>query len=143
MNIEQIRELSKIMDETGLTCLELTEGETVLRLEKAPAVCAPAPAVPAALPGPAAVEPGAPAAPAARGEAVKSPLVGVFYSSPSPDAPAFVKAGSKVRVGDVLCIVEAMKVMNEITAERDGEILEVCASDGQVVEYGQPLFMIG
>ena len=73
---------------------------------------------------------------------VKSPLVGVYYASSAPDAAPFVTVGSKVRQGDVLCIVEAMKLMNEIKAECDGEIAEICAQDGQIVEYGQTLFKI-
>ncbi len=73
---------------------------------------------------------------------VKSPMVGVFYDSPSPDAEPYVKVGSKVKKGDVLCIIEAMKLMNEITAQVDGEIVDVCAQNGQVVEYNQPLFKI-
>ena len=71
---------------------------------------------------------------------VKSPMVGVFYAAPSPDAQPFVQVGSKVKKGDVLCIIEAMKLMNEITAEQDGTIVEICAQNGQAVEYGTPLF---
>ena len=73
---------------------------------------------------------------------VVSPMVGVFYASPSPDDPPFVKVGQKVHKGDVLCIIEAMKLMNEITAEEDGEIIDVCATNGSVVEYGQTLFKL-
>ena len=71
---------------------------------------------------------------------VTSPMVGVFYASPSPTDPPFVTVGSKVKKGDVLCIIEAMKLMNEITAEEDGEIIDICAGNGSVVEYGQILF---
>ena len=73
---------------------------------------------------------------------VKSPLVGVFYASPAPDAEPFVKVGDKVKKGDVLCIVEAMKLMNEITASHDGEIVDVCIQNGSVVEFGQTLFKL-
>ncbi len=73
---------------------------------------------------------------------VKSPMVGVFYAAPSPDAEPFVQVGSKVKKGDVLCIIEAMKLMNEITAEQDGEIVDICVQNGDVVEYGQTLFKI-
>lgn len=78
----------------------------------------------------------------AEGEAVASPMVGVFYSAPAPDKEPYVTVGSKVNKGDVLCLIEAMKLMNEVTAEKSGEISEVCVENGQVVEYGQPLFMI-
>ena len=76
------------------------------------------------------------------GNTVKSPMVGTFYSKPSPDAKAFVEVGSKVKKGDVLCIIEAMKLMNEIESEYDGEIVEVCVKDGEIVDYGKPLFII-
>ena len=73
---------------------------------------------------------------------VKSPMVGTFYSKPSPDAKAYVEVGSKVKKGDILCIVEAMKLMNEIESEFDGEVIEVCVKDGDVVDYGKPLFKL-
>ena len=76
------------------------------------------------------------------GTPVESPMVGVFYAAPSPDSEPYVTVGSKVSKGDVLCLIEAMKLMNEVTAEKSGEITAVCAENGQVVEYGQPLFMI-
>ena len=75
-----------------------------------------------------------------RAREIKSPMVGVFYSAPAPDAKPFVEVGSKVKTGDVVCIVEAMKLMNEIMAEQDGEILEICVENGQVVDYGCRLF---
>jgi acetyl-CoA carboxylase biotin carboxyl carrier protein len=105
----------------------------------APAVAAPAPAAPVAgapAPAPAAVDPHAGA------HIVKSPIVGTFYPSPSPDAEAFVKVGDRVDVGKVLCIVEAMKLMNEIESDAAGEIVAVLAKPGQPVEYGQPLFAV-
>ncbi len=77
-----------------------------------------------------------------RGKAVKSPMVGVFYAKPAPDEKPFVTVGSRVEKGDVLCIIEAMKLMNEITADLEGEITEVCVSDGDIVEFGQPLFYL-
>ncbi|MCI8342711.1 MAG: acetyl-CoA carboxylase biotin carboxyl carrier protein [Firmicutes bacterium] len=76
------------------------------------------------------------------GNAVKAPIVGTFYASPAPDKPSFVSIGSKVKKGDVLCIIEAMKVMNEIVSEFDGEVVEICAKDGELVEYGMQLFTI-
>ena len=78
----------------------------------------------------------------AEGTPVTSPMVGVFYAAPAPDKEPYVSVGSKVNKGDVLCLIEAMKLMNEVTAEKSGEIVEVCVENGQVVEYGQPLFMI-
>lgn len=78
-----------------------------------------------------------------KGNVVKAPLVGTFYNSASPDKPAYAPLGKKVKKGDVLCIIEAMKIMNEVVSEFDGEVLEVCAENEQLVEYGQPLFVIG
>ena len=133
MDEANIRRYAQLMKELELTGLEITEGDTVVRLERgvaAPVLAAPAASAPQS----------APAAPAARGTPVCSPMVGVFYVAPSEDAAPFVSAGDRVKQGDVLCIIEAMKLMNEITAERDGVIAEVCATDGQTVEYGTVLF---
>ena len=82
------------------------------------------------------------AAPAANLHAIKSPLAGVFYDSPSPDDEPFVKVGDKVKKGDTLCLIESMKVMNELTADTDGEIAEICAENGQIVEYSQVIYRI-
>ena len=158
MNIQKIRELAKIMSETGLTSLHLTEGVLDIHLER------PAKEGAGAVWGKeeAADENNAQAdRDSARQEepaqheilsekpqenqelkTVCSPMVGVFYDSPSPDAPPFVRVGSKVKKGDVLCIIEAMKLMNEITAECDGEITAVCIKSGEVAEYGQTLFEV-
>ncbi len=160
MNIQDIKELAKIMQETGITSLHLTEGALDISMERNTA--APAPAVqPVAVQAPVAVpvpepELSAPTAEPAAVEPqavgttidfnhiteVKSPMVGVFYAAPSPDAQPYVQVGSKVKKGDVLCIIEAMKLMNEITAEQDGEIVDICVQSGQVVEYSQTLFKI-
>ncbi len=155
MNLEEIKTLAEIMSENGLTTIEIIEGETNIRLEKNPPApaCVPAapmpmmPAAPApAAPAAAAPAEAAPAAPAAGNFSnlteVKSPMVGVFYDSPSPEADPYVKVGDKVKKGDVLCIIEAMKLLNEITAEQDGEIVDICAHNADVVEYGQTLFKI-
>lgn len=155
MNLEEIKALAEILSDTGLTTIEITEGETNIRLVKNPPApaCVPAapmpmmPAAPAPV-APAAAAPveAAPAAPAAGNFSnlteVKSPMVGVFYDSPSPEADPYVKVGDKVKKGDVLCIIEAMKLLNEITAEQDGEIVDICAHNADVVEYGQTLFKI-
>ena len=149
MNIKQIRELAQIVSENGLSAIEVAEGENRVRIERAVAAPAAVPAV-VSMPAPAAA-PTAPApAPAAeetnvdfnRTREIKSPMVGVFYAAPSPDAKPFVEVGSKVKKGDIVCIVEAMKLMNEITAEFDGEVVDVCVHNGDVVEYGQTLFKL-
>lgn len=162
MKIEEIRELAQIMKENGLGMLELQEDGTNLRMEAASAAAPAAPAVvpvvqavPAAAPvqaAPAAPASAASAAPVATQDGtpvdfynlkeVKSPMVGVFYQAPSPEADPYVRVGSKVKKGDVLCVIEAMKLLNEITADTDGEIVDVCVENGQLVEYGQVLFKI-
>lgn len=139
MDIKNIEALADIVKNYGLTALEYEDGESKIKLKKE-AVSAPAaaPAVQSA--------PQTESAPAKTGEAdgkpVKAPMVGVFYAAASPDEEPFVSVGDKVKKGDVLCIIEAMKLMNEITADSDGEIVQVCAENEQVVEYGQTLFVI-
>lgn len=157
MKLEEIRELVSLLEESKLNVLEISEGESRIRLEKAvPVMPAPVMAAPAAAAVP--VMPAMPAVPAASGafraeadsdaegahsgKPVKSPMVGVFYSASAPGEEPFVSVGSRVEKGDVLCIVEAMKLMNEISAETSGEITEICVEDGEVVEFGQPLFYI-
>ncbi|HIQ81622.1 MAG TPA: acetyl-CoA carboxylase biotin carboxyl carrier protein [Candidatus Pullichristensenella stercorigallinarum] len=146
MNVKQIRELAQIARENGLSAIEITEGESHVRIERA---TAPAPAaVPAPVAAP--VEAAPAAAPAHeetnvdfnRAREIKSPMVGVFYAAPSPDAKPFVEVGSRVKKGDVVCIVEAMKLMNEIAAEFDGEVVDICVRNGEVVEFGQTLFKL-
>lgn len=145
MNMKQIRELMALVKENDLTAFELTEGDTHIVMKRelcAPApACAPvyAPAVPAAPASAVAEELGVNFADAAE---IKSPMPGIFYAAPSPDAEPYVRVGSRVKKGDVVCIIEAMKLMNEITADQDGEILDVCLENGAVVEYGQTLFKI-
>ena len=143
MNKKSIREYAKLMKELDLTGLEITEGDKVIRLERQIQVKEVISAVPAQ-----AAE-AAPAAAEQPGEAsnsnlfeVTSPIVGVFYASPTENSDPFVKVGDRVKKGDILCIVEAMKLMNEITAECDGTIAEVCLENGDVVEYGTVLFKI-
>ena len=135
-----------------MSVLEVTEGDLKIHFERPtadsvpmilPAVApAAASAVPAAAPAASAEAPGTQPVDFNNITEVKSPMVGVFYDSPSPDSEPYVKVGSRVKKGDVLCIIEAMKLMNEITAQVDGEIVDVCAQNGQVVEYNQPLFKI-
>jgi len=140
VDVERIRELAQILSEAGLTLLEVAEGETRIRLERAGAQPGPMPApVLPALPVP---EPAASAVDFNNVQEVKSPMVGVFYAAPSPESPPFVKRGDRVRRGDVLCIIEAMKLLNEIVAEVDGEIADICVENGQVVEFSQTLFKV-
>ena len=148
MKMSDIRTLAELVEKHGLTALDYAEGEAHIRIERTPAPVAAAvpavPAAPAAAPAPAA-EPVKDEDAGAYFNAAKmvlSPMVGVFYASPSPSDPPFVTVGSKVKKGDVLCIIEAMKLMNEITAEEDGEIIDICAANGSVVEYGQILFKL-
>lgn len=156
MNIQEIRELAKIMSETGLTSLHLTEGVLDIHLERPAKEGAVRVKEEAARENNAQTEqentqrkeilreelPAEKPQEKQEPKTVCSPMVGVFYASPSPDAPPFVQVGSKVKKGDVLCIIEAMKLMNEITAECDGEIAAVCIKSGEVAEYGQILFEV-
>lgn len=145
MDIKQIKEIVRTMKENGLTLFELTEGEVSLRMERKETVVSAVNPVPAAalqeIPKVAGAEPThAPIFDDTK--LIKSPMVGVFFAAASPDAKPYVEAGSRVKKGDTLCVIEAMKLLNEITADRDGEIMEVCAADGEAVEYSQVLFKI-
>jgi acetyl-CoA carboxylase biotin carboxyl carrier protein len=144
MEIKYISSLVEIASSNNLTKLEITEGETKIVIEKNVSSGITMPI----LHDVAVVD--KPVASVSKGShdeldfshltAVKSPIVGVFYSSPSPESPAFVSIGNKVKKGDVLCIIEAMKLMNEITAEQDGEIVDICIKNGDIAEFGQVLF---
>jgi acetyl-CoA carboxylase biotin carboxyl carrier protein len=151
MDLRKLKKLIDLVQESGIAELEITEGEEKVKIVKGGAVSlAPGPMP---LPAPAAPEaraaPAAPAAPAAEPEAgqeghvVKAPMVGTFYRSPSPDAKPFVEVGQVVKEGDVVCIIEAMKLMNEIDADAAGVIKAILVENGQPVEYGQPLFILG
>ncbi len=145
MKIEDIRALAAIMSENSLSAIEIEECGTRLVLKRENAQTA---TVPAAVPVPAPVQSVQPEPKDDRGVdfndvvEIKSPLVGVFYSAPSPESSPYVKVGDHVKKGDVLCVVEAMKLMNEITASQDGEIVDICVQNGSVVEYGQTLFKL-
>ena len=152
MDIRKIKKLIELLEESGLAEIEITEGEESVRIARAtpgpPAVThyASAP-LPTAAPAPAAPPAAAPAAPAAAPAArdenlVTSPMVGTFYASPAPGAKSFVEVGQEVRVGQVLCIIEAMKMMNQIESERAGKVVAILARNGEPVEFGQPLFAI-
>ena len=144
MDLKEIKALIDLMQKNGLTAFEMEKDGFRISLAKeagyAPAMAyAAPPAAPvAAVPAPAAAQ--SEAAPAASGKEIPSPMVGTFYSSPSPESPAFVKVGQKVTPDTVVCIIEAMKVMNEIKAEVSGTITEVAAENGQPVQFGQALF---
>lgn len=146
LDMKSVRALARIMNETGISELEIKEGDSSLRLSRAPG----APQAVAMPQANANVAQAAPALPAASDAVVdfnkitelKSPMVGVFYVAPSPEAKPYVQVGDRVKKGDVLCLIEAMKVMNEITAETDGEIVDICAQNGQLVEFGQVLFKV-
>ncbi len=141
MKIDELKELADFMAENGISVLEIEEegGEEPkkkIRIEKTVGSVQVAPqAVQAEKKAPTQEK-------EVSGKAVKSPMVGVFYAAASPEEKPYVQVGDKVKKGDVLCIIEAMKLMNEITADEDGEIAKICVSDGQVVEYGQCLFLI-
>jgi acetyl-CoA carboxylase biotin carboxyl carrier protein len=144
VDLKEIKALIDLMQKNGLTAFEMEKDGFRISLAKeagyAPAMAyaAPPAAPAAAVPAPAAAP--AEAAPAASGKEIPSPMVGTFYSSPSPESPAFVKVGQKVTPDTVVCIIEAMKVMNEIKAEVSGTITEVAAENGQPVQFGQALF---
>ncbi len=152
MDLRKLKKLIDLVEESGIAELEVTEGEEKVRITRVSANHAMAMAQPmhyqvapqmAAAPVAAAAAPAAEAAPASdMSKAQKSPMVGTFYSKPSPDAEPFVKVGQSVNVGDTLCIIEAMKLMNEIEAERAGVVKAILTEDGQPVEYGEPLFII-
>ena len=151
MDIRKIKKLIELVEESGITELEVQEEEGTVRISRAAPAFAPAAiqyaaapvapvAAPAAVPAPA-----SPAeAPAAEvsGHQVRSPMVGTFYRSPSPEAKAFVEVGQTVKVGDALCIVEAMKMMNRIEADKAGVVKAILVNDGEAVEFDQPLIVI-
>ncbi|MBK1780840.1 acetyl-CoA carboxylase biotin carboxyl carrier protein [Advenella sp. WQ 585] len=146
MDLRKLKTLIDLVAESGIAELEITEGEGKVRIVKFSQV---QPVVPVAAPeATVAVAPAAPAAPAASaepvitGHIVKAPMVGTFYRAPNPNAPAFVEVGASVKEGDALCIIEAMKLLNEIEADKTGVIKEILVENGEPVEFGQPLFVI-
>lgn len=159
MDIRKVKKLIELLEESGIAEIEITEGEEAVRISRYPnsvptaaPVAAPASipvAAPAPLPAaPVAAPAGAPAAEAPTasepsGQKIPSPMVGTFYRTPSPEAEPFVKVGDTVSPGDTLCIIEAMKMMNQIEAEVSGTVLSVEIENGQPVEFGETLFVIG
>ena len=151
MDLRKLKTLIDLVSESNVSELEITEAEGTVRIVKAvnnPVVAAPvaAPVAMAATPAPAVVVPATAPAPAAPTEAVghvvKSPMVGTFYRASSPGAKSFVEVGSVVKEGDAICIIEAMKILNEIEADASGTITQILVDNGQAVEFGQPMFVI-
>ena len=152
MDLRKLKKLIDLVEESGIAEIEVTEGEEKVRITRttaaaAPIYAAPAPVAAAPVAAPVAATPAAAApaaAPAARdlSNAQKSPMVGTFYRAPGPNAAAFVEVGKQVKAGDTLCIIEAMKLMNEIEAEKSGVVKEILVENGTPVEYGEPLFII-
>lgn len=157
MDSKRLAEIADVMEDRGLTRVRVEEPDgTAVELERAsaaqpvavPVLMPSAMAAPVAAPtvAPAAPEPAAQtpaAAPEPKCTEVTAPMVGVFYAAPAPGDEPFVRVGSKVKAGETLCIIEAMKVLNEVTAEADGEVLEICVADGDLVEFGSCLMRIG
>ena len=145
MDIRKVKKLIELLEESDVAEIEIHEGEESVRISRAStAVVAPM-AAPVAAPAPAAAPATAPTAtaePEIQGHAVRSPMVGTFYASPSPDASAFVKEGDTVSAGQTLCIIEAMKILNQIESDKAGKITKILVENGQPVEFDQPLFII-
>jgi acetyl-CoA carboxylase biotin carboxyl carrier protein len=149
MDIRKVKKLIELLEESGISEIEISEGEESVRISRypkpgavtttvAPAVAAaPAPAAPAA-----AAAPAEPAAPPIRGQQVTAPMVGTFYSGPAPGAKPFVEIGTEVKPGDTLCVIEAMKMMNQIESEFAGRVVSILVENGSPVEFGQPLFVV-
>ncbi|MDD2833558.1 MAG: acetyl-CoA carboxylase biotin carboxyl carrier protein [Methylotenera sp.] len=151
MDLRKLKKLIDLVEESGISELELTEDGEKVRISRNFTSNAPAQhyapvhyAAQQAAPAPAVAAPAAEAAPVVEeGHAVKSPMVGTFYRAPSPDAKPFAEVGDTVAVGDTLCIVEAMKLLNEIESDKAGVVKKILVDNGQAIEYGEPLFIIG
>ncbi|HEB58106.1 MAG TPA: acetyl-CoA carboxylase biotin carboxyl carrier protein [Gammaproteobacteria bacterium] len=154
MDIRKVKKLIELLEESGIAEIEIHEGEESVRISRhaqattvvgapmAAPMAAPAPAPAAPAPAPAATDDSSEATPEISGHTVDSPMVGTFYRAPSPGASPFVEVGSTVNIGDTLCIIEAMKLLNQIEADRAGVVKAILVENGQPVEYGQPLFVI-
>jgi acetyl-CoA carboxylase biotin carboxyl carrier protein len=149
MDLRKLKTLIDLVAESGIAELEITEGEGKVRIVKfsqavQPVAYAPAPqyAPPAGAESMPAAAPVAPVPAAVVGHTVKAPMVGTFYRAPNPSSPSFVEVGQTVKEGEPLCIIEAMKLLNEIEADKSGVIKEILVQNGEPVEYGQPLFVI-
>jgi acetyl-CoA carboxylase biotin carboxyl carrier protein len=150
MDIRKIKKLIELLEESGIAEIEIKEGEEAVRISRMPAGGVAAQPLPQPQPSaaPAAVAAAAPVAeagapkPKPNEHVITAPMVGTFYGSPSPGAKAFVEIGDEVKVGQVLCIIEAMKMMNQIEADRAGRVTSIMARNGDPVEFGQPLFVV-
>ncbi len=154
MDIRKVKKLIELLEESNIDEIEIKEGEESVRISRhsaqaaalaaAPQAYAPPPAYTptAPAPAPAPVAEPAPVEPAASGHVVSSPMVGTFFRSPSPTSPSFVEVGQTVKIGDVVCIVEAMKMMNQIEADKAGTVAAILVENGEPVEFDQPLFSI-
>ncbi|MHB1528388.1 MAG: acetyl-CoA carboxylase biotin carboxyl carrier protein [Acidiferrobacteraceae bacterium] len=146
MDIRKVKKLIEMLEASNLGEIEIREGEESIRISRqgaAPPAPAAAPVTPTALSPPAQAQAGGPTAkPQATGHGVLSPMVGTFYRAPSPEASPFVEVGTSVNIGDTLCIIEAMKMLNEIESDKAGVVRTVLKENGQPVEYGEPLFII-
>jgi acetyl-CoA carboxylase biotin carboxyl carrier protein len=151
VDIRKVKKLIELLEESGISEIEISEGEESVRISRYPNPGAvsvqtlqhPPLAPPPAAPAPAAVPEPAPAAPpAARGQQVTAPMVGTFYSGPAPGAKPFVEIGTEVKPGDTLCVIEAMKMMNQIESEVAGRVVSILVENGSPVEFGQALFII-
>ena len=154
MDLRKLKTLIDLVAESGISELEVTEENDKVRIVNKPQAVTVAAPVAGAAPAPVVAQPAGPAAPPAaapapapepvsEGKTVTSPMVGTFYRAPNPGAEPFVKVGDHVEVGQTLCIIEAMKLLNEIEAEYSGTVKEICVDNAQPVEFGQPLFIIG
>jgi acetyl-CoA carboxylase biotin carboxyl carrier protein len=151
MDLRKLKKLIDLVQESGIAELEITEGEEKVKIVKGGAISVsqaapaapPPPSAPPAPPPAAAAAPAPEAAPVQEGHVVKAPMVGTFYRSPSPDAKVFVEVGQSIKEGQTICIIEAMKLMNEIEADASGVVKAILVENGQPVEYGQPLFILG
>ncbi|MDH5433366.1 MAG: acetyl-CoA carboxylase biotin carboxyl carrier protein [Gammaproteobacteria bacterium] len=147
MDIRKVKKLIELLEESGVAEIEIKEGEESVRISRATGAVAAAPiqytAAPAPVAAPSAPAVAAsPAAEAVSGHQVKSPMVGTFYRSPSPGSKSFVEVGDKVNVGDTLCIIEAMKMMNQIECDKAGTVKAILIEDGEPVEFDEPLFIV-
>lgn len=147
MDLRKLKTLIDLVSESNVSELEITEAEGKVRIVKGGGAMVQHYAAPVPMPAPGGipvpiVEPAAAPVPAAAGHTVKSPMVGTFYRSSSPGAKAFVEVGDSIKAGETVCIIEAMKILNEIEADKSGTVTQILCENGQAVEYGQPLFVI-
>ena len=147
MDIRKVKKLMELLEQSGMAEIEIKEGEESVRISRygdAPAMMAPTPIIQAPIAAPVAASntPSEESAPVINGHPIHSPMVGTFYSAPSPSAKAFVSVGQHVNQGDTVCIIEAMKIMNQIEADQSGTVIEILVNDGEAVEFGQTLVVI-